>query len=269
MKKKILSMGIIFSILGVSPIAYADIGNANQLKSQSAPQDKDRALEQKIRNAVKNDDRLSLDARKIKISVKDGIVTLKGSVYNKDEGNLIERSVSDVYGVKNVDNQLKSQGKEFGYRPKEDINEPSQGNLKVEVNSPRDNYLEDSNSNDNQQETSPSYALNDPSEYNWTSDHYEPEEMITKRATLSGEYGFGNDSEYDQDLAQKIRDVLRDDESLSTNVRDIGISSLNGNIKLWGAVNSKREKSRIETKVSQIYGVKKIDNQLKIAKLDW
>lgn len=66
----------------------------------------DRALTQKIRQALMDDDSLSTNAKNAKIITINGVVTLRGAVNSDREKNEIGKKAKAVSGVKNVDNQL-------------------------------------------------------------------------------------------------------------------------------------------------------------------
>ena len=66
----------------------------------------DRAITQKIRKAIHNDDSLSNYAHNIKIITQDGKVTLRGPVRSEDEKANLEAKAVAVAGQENVTNQL-------------------------------------------------------------------------------------------------------------------------------------------------------------------
>jgi len=66
----------------------------------------DRAITQKIRKAIHNDDSLSNYAHNIKIITQDGKVTLRGPVRSEDEKASVEAKAVAVAGQENVTNQL-------------------------------------------------------------------------------------------------------------------------------------------------------------------
>ncbi len=66
----------------------------------------DRALTQRIRQALMDDDSLSTNAKNAKIITVNGVVTLRGAVNSDREKNEIGKKAKAVNGVKNVDNQL-------------------------------------------------------------------------------------------------------------------------------------------------------------------
>ena len=75
----------------------ADQGKNNQT---------DRAMMQKIRQAVMADKSLSTYAHNVKIIAQDGKVTLKGPVHTEAEKQSIEQKATDVAGAGNVTNEI-------------------------------------------------------------------------------------------------------------------------------------------------------------------
>jgi hyperosmotically inducible protein len=87
--------------------------NTKQNKDQTNPtadQQKmnpaDRAITQKIRKAIHEDNTLSTYAHNVKIITQDGKVTLRGPVRSEDEKSNIEAKAVVVAGQGNVTNQL-------------------------------------------------------------------------------------------------------------------------------------------------------------------
>ena len=87
--------------------------NTKKNKDQTSPtadQQKenptDRAITQKIRKAVHDDNSLSTYAHNIKIITQDGKVTLRGPVRTEDEKNNLQAKAVTVAGQDNVTNQL-------------------------------------------------------------------------------------------------------------------------------------------------------------------
>lgn len=82
----------------------------NDQASPTADQQKmnpaDRAITQKIRKAVHEDQSLSTYAHNIKIITQDGKVTLRGPVRSEDEKNNLQAKAVAVAGQENVTNQL-------------------------------------------------------------------------------------------------------------------------------------------------------------------
>lgn len=66
----------------------------------------DRSLLASVRQAVVEEESLSVMAHNIKIMVQDGLVTLRGPVKNTAEKAKIETLAQGVAGVSKVDNQL-------------------------------------------------------------------------------------------------------------------------------------------------------------------
>jgi osmotically-inducible protein OsmY len=70
----------------------------------------DLALTQKIRQALVDDDALSVSAQNVKIISQNGTVTLRGPVKDQSEKDSIESKAKAVAGVDKVDNQLEVKG---------------------------------------------------------------------------------------------------------------------------------------------------------------
>jgi hyperosmotically inducible protein len=79
--------------------------NADTAAKQSNNKD-DLALTQKIRQEVITDGSLSMNAKNIKIIVRDGEVMLRGPVDSQQEKNTIANKASEIAGKDKVDNQL-------------------------------------------------------------------------------------------------------------------------------------------------------------------
>jgi osmotically-inducible protein OsmY len=80
--------------------------------------------------------------------------------------------------------------------------------------------------------------------------------------------GNQSESEADRTITQRIRQAIVDDNSLSTNAKNIKIITINGVVTLRGPVNNDREKNEIGRKVQSVSGVKNVDNQLEIIRND-
>jgi hyperosmotically inducible protein len=87
--------------------------NTKKNKDQTSPtadQQKmnpaDRAITQKIRKAIHEDNSLSNYAHNIKIITQDGKVTLRGPVRSEEEKNNLQAKAAAVAGQDNVTNQL-------------------------------------------------------------------------------------------------------------------------------------------------------------------
>jgi osmotically-inducible protein OsmY len=68
--------------------------------------DADMSITQQIRKAVVDSDKLSTNAKNIKIITQDGVVTLRGPVKTPEEKAAIASVAQKTGGVKRVDNQL-------------------------------------------------------------------------------------------------------------------------------------------------------------------
>lgn len=76
--------------------------------------------------------------------------------------------------------------------------------------------------------------------------------------------GDQSESEIDRTVTQKIRQLLMDDDALSTNAKNVKIITVNGVVTLRGVVNSDREKNEVGRKAKDVSGVKNVDNQLEV-----
>jgi len=82
----------------------------------------------------------------------------------------------------------------------------------------------------------------------------------------AGEQSVGRvDLESDRINAQKIRQALAEDPSLSDVAKEVKVISVNGVVTLRGTVPSESEKRRISKLIKGITSVRSIDNQLKVS----
>lgn len=99
--------------------------NINQGKDQGrngqtmAPRDQaenemDRTITQRIRQALMDDDTLSMNAKNIRVITSNGTVTLKGTVNSEREKNEVARKIQSMSGVKGVVNQLEIASSDMG-----------------------------------------------------------------------------------------------------------------------------------------------------------
>ncbi len=72
------------------------------------------------------------------------------------------------------------------------------------------------------------------------------------------------ENEADRTITQRIRQALVEDDSLSTNAKNVKIITTNGVVTIRGAVNSEKEKTDIGRKIKSISGIRSVDNQLEI-----
>ena len=73
---------------------------------QQSNSKEDLALVQRIRQAVVKDDSLSMNAKNVKIIVRQGKVQLRGPVETPQEKDAIAAKAGEIAGKNNVDNQL-------------------------------------------------------------------------------------------------------------------------------------------------------------------
>jgi hyperosmotically inducible periplasmic protein len=74
------------------------------------------------------------------------------------------------------------------------------------------------------------------------------------------------ENEADRTVTQEIRQAITADDSISTNGKNVKIVTVDGVVTLRGPVKSSTEKANIGNKARKVAGVKKVDNQLEIAK---
>lgn len=77
-----------------------------------------------------------------------------------------------------------------------------------------------------------------------------------------------NQSETAQDrtITQNVRRSLMNDNSLSTNAKNIKVITIDSSVTLRGIVNDARERSRVADLAKKSQGVRTVDNQTNIAK---
>ena len=83
-----------------------DRDGATKTSGDQSENEADRALTQKIRQAITSDDGLSTNGQNVKIIASDGKVTLRGPVKSAKEKADIATKATQIAGVKQVDNQL-------------------------------------------------------------------------------------------------------------------------------------------------------------------
>ena len=82
-------------------------GDKNPTTADNQSNDQaDLVIAQKIRQAVVNDGSLSLNAKNVKIIVRDGRVALRGPVDNQQEKQSIAMKAQEIAGKDKVDDQL-------------------------------------------------------------------------------------------------------------------------------------------------------------------
>jgi hyperosmotically inducible protein len=72
----------------------------------------------------------------------------------------------------------------------------------------------------------------------------------------------------DRDLAQKIRQSVVNDKSLSTYAHNVKIVAQDGQVTLKGPVRTEAEKTTIVAKATEIAGVGKVTNEITVAPAD-
>jgi hyperosmotically inducible periplasmic protein len=72
------------------------------------------------------------------------------------------------------------------------------------------------------------------------------------------------ENDADRQVTANIRKAIVDDDSLSTNAKNVKIMTRDGQVTLRGPVKTPEEKAAIAAKAERIAGVKRVDNQLEI-----
>jgi osmotically-inducible protein OsmY len=88
-----------------------DRSGATLTPGDQSESEADRALTQRIRQAVVADDSLSTTAKNIKIITVNGVVTLRGPVNSPQEKETIVAKVQHIAGANQIDNQLEVKGR--------------------------------------------------------------------------------------------------------------------------------------------------------------
>ncbi len=68
----------------------------------------------------------------------------------------------------------------------------------------------------------------------------------------------------DVETTRKIRKEITEDDSLSTNAKNVKIITQEGKVTLRGPVNSPDEKTKVAKKAEQIAGIGKVENELEV-----
>jgi hyperosmotically inducible periplasmic protein len=83
------------------------------------------------------------------------------------------------------------------------------------------------------------------------------------KTTTPGDQG---ENEADRGITKDVRAALMKKDELSTNAKNVKVVTNGGNVTLRGPVKDEAEKTSIVAVVTEVPGVKKVDNQLEIAK---
>jgi osmotically-inducible protein OsmY len=95
-------------LVGAYTTVLAENGNNNQPTMEAEPMG-DLALLSEIRREIMADSQLSSAAKNVKITARQGVVTLSGSVHSVAEKNAFEDKAASLAGKKNVRNELSVQ----------------------------------------------------------------------------------------------------------------------------------------------------------------
>lgn len=89
-----------------APTASSDGLDRRQIFFDDPQSESDMRISEAIRQALRDDTSLSLNAQNSRIECVDGKVTLRGSVQSRRESSAVEAAARRVSGVETVDNQL-------------------------------------------------------------------------------------------------------------------------------------------------------------------
>jgi len=78
--------------------------------------------------------------------------------------------------------------------------------------------------------------------------------------------GDQSESKADLSITQEVRKAIVADKSLSTNAHNVKVITADGIVTLRGPVNTAEEKAKITAAAQRVVGVKRVDNQLEIAR---
>lgn len=80
------------------------------------------------------------------------------------------------------------------------------------------------------------------------------------------ESAMSEESEADRDISNRVRSLIKVDDSLSPKAAEIWILTKNGAVTLRGPVANEREKYAIGLKAKTVKGVRSVENQLEAMK---
>jgi osmotically-inducible protein OsmY len=109
MKTALFSMAVVLALYGcgreepVNPAKVEETRQAEKAADKAKPLS-DTSLTQIVRTALESES--SLDARRIDVENRDGVVALHGRVQTEEQKEKAGRIVGSVGGVKTVDNRL-------------------------------------------------------------------------------------------------------------------------------------------------------------------
>lgn len=213
---------------GVAPAANQGVVKSND--NDKFTTDDDRRLGFQIRQHIaEKHPNLNLNA--LALYVDDGSVRITGRVLNEQEKTALSNLIKELKGVKSVNNKL-----EVG----NGANGTTAPNSPLAVNETNQKYP--SYVNPQQKNTYPN------STSNWTN-------SPAPTTNISGQ---------DSMLADKIRQSIASDNSLSPQAKSVGIMVNSKTITLNGTVKSESEKNRLTAKVKGMSEGRLVNNMLEV-----
>jgi osmotically-inducible protein OsmY len=103
-----LLCGMIAAVLGTT-VAAEQRCTKHAAVAESAA---DRRATDEVRRRIATDDTVSDRARQVEVTTIDGVVTLRGSVDNEEDGTTLASLAESVPGVRHVDDRLRVESQE-------------------------------------------------------------------------------------------------------------------------------------------------------------
>lgn len=101
---------ILLSTLSMLVLAFAGCQNSNNNKNPNNAVNNNQSITDQVKSYINSIYNISLDARNIKVTNDNGVVTLKGSVATQNEKTMIINFVQQLPGVNKVNDQLEVRG---------------------------------------------------------------------------------------------------------------------------------------------------------------
>lgn len=204
-------------------------GAASTGRLQPGMQQGGQQLTSQVREQLRQDQQLSSVASNIQVSESQGTVTLAGMVQTEQQKQAAERAAQQVRGVTRVENELevRTSGGAYGGRQQPSTQQPS---------------------------TQPSTQQRSQ----------QPSQQQQPSTQQRSQQQSGQAGAQDQQLIERIREQIRQDQQLATVASGIRISASNATITLQGTVQSEDQKRQIERAARQVTGVSRVENQLEV-----
>lgn len=107
-------------------------------------------------------------------------------------------------------------------------------------------------------------AMNTPSTEQ--VDHRNTEKNVRDRDSRAQTSFNQSEDQLDRNITAEIRQIIMNDDVLSTNAKNIKVISVDGVVTLRGPVDTLQEREIILKKINNVRGIKNINNQLEVVK---